>query len=99
MFNGNWTPARTAELKHLWSKGFSHGDIARHFKDVTREAVIGKLMRLGLAQKDNGRHRGRADPTPRKGPPPAALVRLAEFDPLARRLVYGAPLDAEQDAV
>jgi GcrA cell cycle regulator len=54
-----WTDERVAELKRLWGHGWSAGMIARELRGVTRNAVIGKLSRLGLcgAAKDRGANR------------------------------------------
>src|SRR3954464_2663637 len=50
-----WTDERVDQLKSLWTEGLSASQIARALGDVTRNAVIGKVHRLGLA--------GRAGPT------------------------------------
>jgi GcrA cell cycle regulator len=44
-----WTPARVAELKRHFESGLTCSQIAREI-DVTRNAVIGKLSRLGLTR-------------------------------------------------
>jgi GcrA cell cycle regulator len=43
-----WTDERIAELTRLWADGNSASHIAKHFGDCTRNAVIGKVHRLGL---------------------------------------------------
>jgi GcrA cell cycle regulator len=50
-----WTDERVDQLKSLWTEGLSASQIARVLGGVTRNAVIGKVHRLGLA--------GRAMPT------------------------------------
>ena len=50
-----WTEDRVEILTKLWGEGLSASQIARELGDVTRNAVIGKVHRLGLA--------GRASPT------------------------------------
>jgi GcrA cell cycle regulator len=50
-----WTDERVDQLKSLWTEGLSASQIARVLGGVTRNAVIGKVHRLGLA--------GRAAPT------------------------------------
>ena len=50
-----WTDDRVKVLTKLWGEGLSASQIARELGDVTRNAVIGKVHRLGLA--------GRASPT------------------------------------
>ena len=44
-----WTEERVALLKRLWADGFSASQIAGRLGEVTRNAVIGKVHRLGLA--------------------------------------------------
>ncbi len=43
-----WTEARVETLKELWIEGLSCAQIARHLGGITRNAVIGKVSRLGL---------------------------------------------------
>lgn len=57
-----WTEERVTELKKLWAEGHSASQIASQLGGVTRNAVIGKVHRLGLS--------GRATPSrPVKRPP------------------------------
>ena len=44
-----WTDERVEQLKNLWTEGLSASQIARALGGVTRNAVIGKVHRLGLA--------------------------------------------------
>lgn len=62
-----WTEERVEQLKQLWSEGLSASQIANKMGGVTRNAVIGKVHRLGLA--------GRATPA---APKPKALPRYEE---------------------
>ena len=51
-----WTDERVGQLKSLWTEGLSASQIARVLGEgITRNAVIGKVHRLGLA--------GRATPS------------------------------------
>jgi GcrA cell cycle regulator len=45
----NWTDERVELLKKLWSEGLSASAIAAELGGVTRNAVIGKVHRLGLS--------------------------------------------------
>jgi GcrA cell cycle regulator len=49
-----WTEERVDQLKQMWTDGLSASQIARALGNVTRNAVIGKVHRLGLS--------GRASP-------------------------------------
>lgn len=45
----SWTDERVEVLKKLWIDGLSASQIAKQLGSVTRNAVIGKVHRLGLA--------------------------------------------------
>ena len=45
----SWTDERVERLKTLWSEGLSASQIATELGAVTRNAVIGKVHRLGLS--------------------------------------------------
>ena len=45
----SWTDERVELLKKLWADGLSASQIATKLGEVTRNAVIGKVHRLGLA--------------------------------------------------
>ena len=68
-----WTEERVELLKKLWQEGLSASQIAKQLGGVTRNAVIGKVHRLGLS--------GRATPSKParsvfKAPRPARPVSL-----------------------
>ena len=44
-----WTDERVETLKKLWQDGLSASQIAKQLGGVTRNAVIGKVHRLGLS--------------------------------------------------
>jgi GcrA cell cycle regulator len=44
-----WTDERVSTLKKLWLEGLSASQIAKQLGGVTRNAVIGKVHRLGLS--------------------------------------------------
>ena len=71
-----WTDERVELLKKLWAEGLSASQVAKQLGGVTRNAVIGKVHRLGLS--------GRAMPSrPARTRPqaPRTLVR-GRPDPL-----------------
>ena len=47
----SWTPEKEQKLRQLWKKGHSGSEIARMLGDTTRNAVIGKIHRLGLSNR------------------------------------------------
>ncbi len=64
-----WTDERVTLLRKLWAEGLSASQIAKQLGGVTRNAVIGKVHRLGLA--------GRATPSrPAKRPVRTARPRV-----------------------
>ncbi|WP_370372911.1 GcrA family cell cycle regulator [Henriciella pelagia] len=46
-----WTEERCALLKKLWAEGYSCSQIARRLGNTTRNAVIGKRIRMGLPDR------------------------------------------------
>ena len=47
----SWTDERVETLKKMWSDGQSASQIAKELGGVTRNAVIGKVHRLGLSNR------------------------------------------------
>lgn len=45
----SWTDERVEQLRKLWADGLSASQIAQELGGVTRNAVIGKVHRLGLS--------------------------------------------------
>ncbi len=50
----SWTDERVELLKKMWSDGQSASQIAKELGGVTRNAVIGKVHRLGLSNRTGG---------------------------------------------
>ena len=46
-----WTDDRVEILKKMWGEGKSASQIAKELGGVTRNAVIGKVHRLGLSNR------------------------------------------------
>jgi GcrA cell cycle regulator len=89
----SWTDERVAALKKLWLDGLSASQIAKQLGGVTRNAVIGKVHRLGLS--------GRAAPSqPQrpvfKAPRPARPAVTAQ--PAQRRVEPATPVPAAPPA-
>jgi len=51
MSNIAWSDDRVTTLAKLWLEGLSASQVARQLGGVTRNAVIGKVHRLGLADR------------------------------------------------
>ncbi|SMH49872.1 GcrA family cell cycle regulator [Maritimibacter sp. HL-12] len=50
----SWTEERVETLKRMWGEGQSASQIAKELGGVTRNAVIGKVHRLGLSNRAGG---------------------------------------------
>ena len=64
----SWTDERVELLKKLWADGLSASQIAAELGGITRNAVIGKVHRLGLsgrAKSPRRPPRARASRAPR----------------------------------
>jgi GcrA cell cycle regulator len=68
-----WNDERVELLKKLWSEGLSASQIAGRLGGVTRNAVIGKVHRLGLS--------GRATTSRMKSHRPRARVAQPQLQP------------------
>lgn len=92
---GSWNDERIEILRKAWTEGASATQIARQLGGVTRNAVIGKLARLGLTSAQGGsrfmparpRAVAEAKPTPRpaapRAPRPAPAPREVSSQPAA----------------
>jgi GcrA cell cycle regulator len=70
----SWTDERVELLKKLWSDGLSASQIAGELGGITRNAVIGKVHRLGLSGR--AKSAGAASPRPRKVRPSSHMLRI-----------------------
>ena len=72
----SWTDERVERLKQMWGEGLSASQIAKELGGVTRNAVIGKVHRLGLSNRAGATGAGAtvaaAAPEPEPQPVPAA---------------------------
>ncbi|WP_138934510.1 GcrA family cell cycle regulator [Roseovarius arcticus] len=50
----SWSDERVETLKKMWGEGQSASQIAKELGGVTRNAVIGKVHRLGLSNRNGG---------------------------------------------
>lgn len=83
----SWTEERVGALKKLWLEGLSASQIAKQLGGVTRNAVIGKVHRLGLS--------GRAAPSQPSRPVfRAQRPRPAQAPSAPRRIEPAAPRPA-----
>ena len=91
-----WTDERIETLKTLWTQGNSASEVSRHL-GVTRNAVIGKVHRLGLGRRQAPAPRAIAVQTSRRArahsgwtgapaPLPSPLFRLKRAEPRPYRV-------------
>lgn len=70
----SWTDERVEVLKKMWGEGKSASQIAKELGGVTRNAVIGKVHRLGLSNRSGGASPVKAAAKEK----PAAKAKVAE---------------------
>ena len=70
-----WTDERVENLKKLWSDGLSASQIAAELGGITRNAVIGKVHRLGLSGR--AKSPTSAAPRPRKARASSQMLRVS----------------------
>ncbi|MHA6347376.1 GcrA family cell cycle regulator, partial [Roseivivax sp. CAU 1761] len=64
----SWTDERVELLKKMWNEGQSASQIAKELGGVTRNAVIGKVHRLGLSNRSGGGAEAEAEPVAAAAP-------------------------------
>ena len=70
----SWTDERVETLKRMWAEGQSASQIAKELGGVTRNAVIGKVHRLGLSNRVAG-GKDEDEDSPAAAAPAAATAR------------------------
>ena len=93
-----WSHNRVEQLKKLWKAGLSASQIAAELGNVSRNAVIGKVHRLGLSGR--GKSLSSAAPRHRKAHPAQHTMRVTR--PIARgntALAQAFEVEAEPDPV
>ena len=81
----SWTDERVELLKKMWGEGQSASQIAKELGGVTRNAVIGKVHRLGLSNRSTGaapaKAEAKAKPAEPAKPQPTATAAAAKPKP------------------
>ncbi len=70
----SWTDDRVEALKKMWGEGKSASQIAKELGGVTRNAVIGKVHRLGLSNRTTS---AKAAAPEKEAPKPKAKAKEA----------------------
>lgn len=81
----SWTEERVELLKKMWGEGQSASQIAKALGGVTRNAVIGKVHRLGLSNRNGGggNSSAKAETAAPAEPPKTEAPKPAEPRPAA----------------
>jgi GcrA cell cycle regulator len=98
MTSMTWTDERVEQLKKLWADGLSASQIAAQLGNITRNAVIGKVHRLGLS----GRAKSPSSSAPRPRKPRSASHMLRISRPSMRgntALAHAYEMELEPDPV
>jgi GcrA cell cycle regulator len=79
----SWTDERVQKLQEMWTEGHSAAQIAKVLGGVTRNAVIGKVHRLGLSNRTGGATKPaeEAQPEAKAEAPAAAPEPMQEPEP------------------
>jgi len=73
----SWTDDRVETLKKMWGEGLSASQIAKELGGVTRNAVIGKVHRLGLSNRAAASGATKAEPKAKPAPKAKAAPKVA----------------------
>ena len=93
-----WSDDRVEQLKKLWEGGLSASQIAAELGNVTRNAVIGKVHRLGLSGR--AKSPSSAAPRQRKARPAQQMMRVSR--PVSRgntALAHAFDVEMEPDPI
>lgn len=92
----SWTDDRVELLKKMWGEGQSASQIAKELGGVTRNAVIGKVHRLGLSNRATAsatakpevkpKPAPKVEAKPKPTPKPAEPAAKTEVVPVARTM-------------
>ena len=88
----SWSDERVELLKKMWGEGQSASQIAKELGGVTRNAVIGKVHRLGLSNRagsgkaaDSTKAKSDAKPAAKSKAKPPSRPRNPHLPPRQRR--------------
>lgn len=92
----SWTDERVDMLKRMWGEGQSASVIAKELGGVTRNAVIGKVHRLGLSNRNDDPAPAKAEPEmvveKKPAPRPAPESVAAQPEPAPQKEVEAQPV-------
>ncbi len=88
----SWTDERVEVLKKLWIEGRTASQIATELGNVTRNAVIGKVHRLGLSGRPSPIKRKAKKAEPRKAQVRKAAPAQAKKAPVKQQTAVVRPI-------
>lgn len=91
-----WTDERVAELARLWEQGLTTADIGK-ILGVSKNAVVGKAHRIGLAGRPSPIKRKPGERAARTPPPPPKPKgkSVVELNAVTCRWPIGDPKDSD----
>jgi GcrA cell cycle regulator len=92
-----WSDDRVEQLKKLWEAGLSASQIAAELGSVTRNAVIGKVHRLGLSGR--AKSPSSAAPRQRKARPAQHMMRPRPVSRGNTALAHAFEVELEPDPI
>ncbi len=92
----SWTDERVEQLRAMWSEGMSASQIAKQLGGVTRNAVIGKVHRLGLSNRSPSGKPVEEAPKPAEKPAAKPAARSRAEKPAPEAPVQAAPEPAAE---
>ena len=72
----SWTDERVEILTKMWAEGNSASQIAKELGGVTRNAVIGKVHRLGLSNRATTNSSSKSDSKAKSVPKSLSLIHI-----------------------
>ncbi|MFK7763964.1 MAG: GcrA family cell cycle regulator [Roseobacter sp.] len=97
----SWTDERVELLKKMWGEGQSASQIAKELGGVTRNAVIGKVHRLGLSNRatTTTKSEPKAKPSPKAEAKPKPQPKPAEPAAKASEPLAAKPIPARKQII
>ncbi len=98
----SWTDERVETLKKMWGEGQSASQIAKELGGVTRNAVIGKVHRLGLSNRAGSGASAPAKPAAAKekaASKPAAPKAPPKAKPAAKAAKEEEPQELDENGI
>ncbi|MEM1076177.1 MAG: GcrA family cell cycle regulator [Pseudomonadota bacterium] len=97
----SWTDERVELLKKMWGEGQSASQIAKELGGVTRNAVIGKVHRLGLSNRasTSTKSEAKSKAAQKADPKPKAAAKQADLAPKPATETAPKPIPARKQII